>query len=316
MRVAFDRAPRDWTSLYHSKIQALFDLIDHPVDFLSDEQLAEDSRIDLVVRGQFGQRLNTRLTRDVPHVCVSGEAYPVGHELGATDAPADALHLASNRDGRDRARRKWYIPEENFIYTPQIMNLNKIGASNMQSSRERSPRSDKREHNLAYCASNQVPEREAVYDLFVSGFKSGVHALGGCHGSHPHTSRRCPGTHNSDQLRDMLGEYKFMWCSENDTVPGYITEKIALAWMSGCVPVYRGTDEIKHMFNEQAMVFVDDFENIQQCVDHVVCMTTQQIRVMQQQPLYNWLGPPVELDVQRWAGANQKKFKSWWEKNL
>jgi hypothetical protein len=36
--------------------------------------------------------------------------------------------------------------------------------------------------------------------------------------------------------------YRYMLCFENDLYPGYITEKPLDAWISGCIPLWRGID--------------------------------------------------------------------------
>ena len=38
---------------------------------------------------------------------------------------------------------------------------------------------------------------------------------------------------------------------------GYVTEKILMAFMAGCVPIYYGTTEIFDLFNKEAFIFYD-----------------------------------------------------------
>jgi hypothetical protein len=42
---------------------------------------------------------------------------------------------------------------------------------------------------------------------------------------------------------------------ENSVAPGYISEKILLAFLGGCIPIYYGTVEIFDIFNHNAFVF-------------------------------------------------------------
>ena len=44
---------------------------------------------------------------------------------------------------------------------------------------------------------------------------------------------------------------------ENTDTPGYITEKIILAYLGGCVPIYWGTREIFHVFHTDSFILYD-----------------------------------------------------------
>lgn len=51
-----------------------------------------------------------------------------------------------------------------------------------------------------------------------------------------------------ENKKEIISNYKFCFSYENtDNYPGYITEKVFDAWMSGCVPIYRG----EHSFEEK-----------------------------------------------------------------
>jgi hypothetical protein len=53
----------------------------------------------------------------------------------------------------------------------------------------------------------------------------------------------------------VLGNYKINICFENDEFPGYVTEKPIEAWLSGCVPIWRGIDSGEYL-NEDAIINV------------------------------------------------------------
>jgi hypothetical protein len=53
------------------------------------------------------------------------------------------------------------------------------------------------------------------------------------------------------------GKYRFCLVLENTKHDGYITEKILLAFMGGCIPIYWGTTEVFRMFNPNAFVYYD-----------------------------------------------------------
>ena len=49
--------------------------------------------------------------------------------------------------------------------------------------------------------------------------------------------------------------YKYCLVMENDAIDGYITEKIIMGFLGGCLPIYYGTDEIFDIFNRESFVF-------------------------------------------------------------
>jgi hypothetical protein len=55
--------------------------------------------------------------------------------------------------------------------------------------------------------------------------------------------------------REILSKYRVNVCFENSEAPGYVTEKPLEAWQAGCVPVWRGIDNAKHL-NPQALIDV------------------------------------------------------------
>lgn len=55
----------------------------------------------------------------------------------------------------------------------------------------------------------------------------------------------------------VLRDYKMNICFENDEFPGYVTEKPIEAWLSGCIPIWRGIDSGKYL-NEDAIINVSE----------------------------------------------------------
>jgi hypothetical protein len=43
--------------------------------------------------------------------------------------------------------------------------------------------------------------------------------------------------------QDVMQDYRFTLCFENDAYPGYVTEKLIDAWSAGCVPLWSGLDQ-------------------------------------------------------------------------
>ena len=74
----------------------------------------------------------------------------------------------------------------------------------------------------------------------------------------------CPSVfmHNDDSLREnfnnnkneYLRQYKFNICPENSKAYGYVTEKLYEAVLSGCIPIYWGSDTVD-ILNPNAIIF-------------------------------------------------------------
>jgi hypothetical protein len=55
----------------------------------------------------------------------------------------------------------------------------------------------------------------------------------------------------------LYSKYKFCLVIENTATSDYVTEKIFLAFMGGCIPIYWGTKDVFHIFNHKAFIFYD-----------------------------------------------------------
>jgi hypothetical protein len=58
-----------------------------------------------------------------------------------------------------------------------------------------------------------------------------------------------------EDKNEILSQYKFNICFENDHFPGYVTEKPIEAWENGCIPIWWGND-IKNYLNPEAIIDV------------------------------------------------------------
>jgi hypothetical protein len=63
--------------------------------------------------------------------------------------------------------------------------------------------------------------------------------------------------------------YKFAIAFENASHPGYTTEKLLHAFISGAVPIYWGNPLVARDFNPRAFINCHDFADFQSVVDHV-----------------------------------------------
>jgi alpha(1,3/1,4) fucosyltransferase len=67
-----------------------------------------------------------------------------------------------------------------------------------------------------------------------------------------------------------LKSYKFTIAFENESYPGYTTEKLADALQGTAVPLYWGNPLANRDFNPEAFISAHDFRNLDQLVDFVV----------------------------------------------
>jgi hypothetical protein len=68
---------------------------------------------------------------------------------------------------------------------------------------------------------------------------------------------------------ELLKNYKFNLCFENDLYPNYVTEKIFDAWYSGCIPIYWGMDQANFL-NIESFVAFDSYSGIEMLKNKVL----------------------------------------------
>ena len=113
---------------------------------------------------------------------------------------------------------------------------------------------------LAYLARNCVKHREFFFEKICNFAKEnnwdGCDALGSCG-----RIEKFPGRYDTeylDEAVDILKPYKFVMAFENENSPGYVTEKIAAAFLANAIPIYFGTDNVHAIFNNKSFIHVRD----------------------------------------------------------
>jgi hypothetical protein len=71
-----------------------------------------------------------------------------------------------------------------------------------------------------------------------------------------------------ENKRETLSKYQFNICFENDLYPGYVTEKPLEAYLSGCIPIWRGLDSGEYL-NDSSMIDLTK-KNLKSGVDEVM----------------------------------------------
>ena len=85
---------------------------------------------------------------------------------------------------------------------------------------------------------------------------------------------------DSDWFQNILEiykPYKFVIVIENDFENGYISEKILIPLLVGCIPIYMGfpknlknDEDIKNHFNPKCFISIRDFRTEEECINHIL----------------------------------------------
>jgi hypothetical protein len=62
-----------------------------------------------------------------------------------------------------------------------------------------------------------------------------------------------------DECASIISQYKFIIAFENSQLERYITEKILHGYHSNIIPIYWGSQYIHQFFNEQRMIYINDY---------------------------------------------------------
>ncbi len=69
--------------------------------------------------------------------------------------------------------------------------------------------------------------------------------------------------------RDILTKTKFVFCVENSSLNGYISDPIFDAFNNGCIPIYLGAKNISSYIPEDTFIDFSKFKNINSIFDHI-----------------------------------------------
>ena len=115
----------------------------------------------------------------------------------------------------------------------------------------------------SFMVSNQKAKERIEFFKKLSGYKpvdSGGRYMNNIGGS------IAPGRQNKV---DWMRNYKFSIAFENTSYPGYTTEKMLEAFVSGTIPIYWGNPLIGLDFNPKAFVNCHDFKSFDEVIEHV-----------------------------------------------
>ena len=72
-----------------------------------------------------------------------------------------------------------------------------------------------------------------------------------------------------DNKTDYLKNFKFTIAFENSSNKGYITEKIADAFLAHTIPIYWGDPYAGNEFNPEAFIFVNEYKNLDEVIEKI-----------------------------------------------
>ena len=118
-------------------------------------------------------------------------------------------------------------------------------------------------HFLVYINSHCVDFREHAFDAITNLARQHQFELpearGTCKGYDGQNIWNPVGKYNArlSSVVEVMRQYRFALVMENSNKPGYVTEKIANAFIAGAIPVYYGTRDVFKIFNPDAFIYYD-----------------------------------------------------------
>lgn len=76
--------------------------------------------------------------------------------------------------------------------------------------------------------------------------------------------------YNIENKNQWISDYKFTIAFENQSHPGYTTEKILDPFLSGSLPIYSGNPRIEEDFNKGSFLNVMDFKNYEEAIEKII----------------------------------------------
>lgn len=109
-----------------------------------------------------------------------------------------------------------------------------------------------------------------------------------------------------ENKKNTLEKYNFNVCFENDLYPGYVTEKPVEAYLSGCIPVWRGIDAGEFL-NKEAIIDVTNLSLAQSItLIRKISNDPKKMMYMKSQPLLR-----KNIDISEILSAMQERLSYW-----
>lgn len=102
---------------------------------------------------------------------------------------------------------------------------------------------------------------------------------------------------------EFIRRFRFNFCFENLSFPGYATEKLVEAMWARCIPIYWGDPEIAAQFNPRSFINVSDFDTEEAAIDRILEVERNDVlyKEMLQEPFFHGNQPNEFFDLDRYA---------------
>jgi alpha(1,3/1,4) fucosyltransferase len=101
---------------------------------------------------------------------------------------------------------------------------------------------------------------------------------------------------------EFMQPYRFYMAFENQSVPGYTTEKIAEAMVVRCVPIYWGNPRVVEEFNPKSFINANEFPSLEALADRVAEVDRDDALYLQylREPFFHDNRPNEYFDTKRY----------------
>ena len=224
----------------------------------------------------------------------SGESYKVFNHSKASLG----LHMLTTKEENNKENKEENNKENNEENNKRLYIPYTLYSPYLYKERKYSNDIDKRPYLVAYCSSNTTKNREDLFNAIVNKIgedSDKCHALGKCFGKFKSTQKKIDGHWEDETLIDNYKNYKFVFALENKQVDGYVTEKMLNAFYSGAIPIYWGSSNVDDLFNKKAFINLANFDSVEQCAEHIINMSDEELKTIQNEPIYNKTSEIIHL---------------------
>lgn len=132
--------------------------------------------------------------------------------------------------------------------------------------------------NFIYSNGEADPRRDALFNALNR--KMPVHSAGRHLTNTQGVDAAFPGLTPNLRKRRYMEDFRFSLACENSSHPGYVTEKIADAFIARTIPIYWGDPKVADEFNEAAFVNTGAFPDLEAVIDHVTELSRDEERML------------------------------------
>lgn len=156
--------------------------------------------------------------------------------------------------------------------------------SNVDALKDRSPvtaeqlRARKNFGNFIYSNGNADPYRDQFFKELNN--RMPVHSAGRHLANNQSLDLAFPELSPNLRKRRYMEDFRFSLAFENSAHPGYVTEKIADAFIARTIPVYWGDPRVGEEFNEEAFVNAGAFHDMASAIDFIQALNSDENRML------------------------------------